>query len=106
MEFGEILKKTISDKTQEILDTSKAIWGNISNAIGGAVDGAKKWVSDRWSDISKTTSDTWDNVKKWTSDKWNDAKKSISDTADSIGTKVSTKWSEVKKKVHQMLGTM
>ncbi|MHB9679745.1 phage tail protein [Lactococcus lactis] len=94
--WGDI-KKTISDKTQEILDTSKAIWGNISNAIGGAVDGAKKWVSDRWSDISKTTSDTWDNVKKWTSDKWNDAKKSISDTADSIGTKVSTKWSEVKK---------
>lgn len=94
--WGDI-KKTISDKTQEILDTSKAIWGNISNAIGGAVDGAKKWVSDRWSDISKTTSDTWDNVKKWTSDKWNDAKKSISDTADSIGSKVSTKWSEVKK---------
>ncbi|PFG83937.1 phage tail protein [Lactococcus lactis] len=94
--WGDI-KKTISDKTQEILDTSKAIWGNISNAIGGAVDGAKKWVSDRWSDISKTTSDTWDNVKKWTSDKWNDAKKSISDTADSIGTKISTKWSEVKK---------
>lgn len=94
--WGDI-KKTISDKTQEILDTSKAIWGNISNAIGGAVDGAKKWVSDRWSDISKTTSDTWDNVKKWTSDKWNDAKKSISDTADSIGTKVSAKWSEVKK---------
>lgn len=94
--WGDI-KKTISDKTQEILDTSKAIWRNISNAIGGAVDGAKKWVSDRWSDISKTTSDTWDNVKKWTSDKWNDAKKSISDTADSIGTKVSTKWSEVKK---------
>lgn len=94
--WGDI-KKTISDKTQEILDTSKAIWGNISNVIGGAVDGAKKWVSDRWSDISKTTSDTWDNVKKWTSDKWNDAKKSISDTADSIGTKVSTKWSEVKK---------
>ncbi|XOW22296.1 phage tail protein [Lactococcus lactis] len=94
--WGDI-KKAISDKTQEILDTSKAIWGNISNAIGGAVDGAKKWVSDRWSDISKTTSDTWDNVKKWTSDKWNDAKKSISDTADSIGTKVSTKWSEVKK---------
>lgn len=94
--WGDI-KKTISDKTQEILDTSKAIWGNISNAIGGAGDGAKKWVSDRWSDISKTTSDTWDNVKKWTSDKWNDAKKSISDTADSIGTKVSTKWSEVKK---------
>ncbi|CDG04105.1 SLT domain protein [Lactococcus lactis] len=91
------IKKTISDKTQEILDTSKAIWGNISNAIGGAVDGAKKWVSDRWSDISKTTSDTWDNVKKWTSDKWNDAKKSISDTADSIGSKVSTKWSEIKK---------
>ena len=94
--WGDI-KKTISDKTQEILDTSKAIWGNISNAIGGAVDGAKKWVSDRWSDISKTTSDTWDNVKKWTSDKWNEAKKSVSDTADSIGTKVSTKWSEVKK---------
>lgn len=94
--WGDI-KKTISDKTQEILDTSKAIWGNISNAIGGAVDGAKKWVSDRWSDISKTTSDTWDNVKKWTSDKWNDAKKSIGDTADSIGTKISTKWSEVKK---------
>lgn len=94
--WGDI-KKTISDKTQEMLDTSKAIWGNISNAIGGAVDGAKKWVSDRWSDISKTTSDTWDNVKKWTSDKWNDAKKSISDTADSIGTKISTKWSEVKK---------
>lgn len=94
--WGDI-KKTISDKTQEILDTSKAIWGNISNAIGGAVDGAKKWVSDRWSDISKTTSDTWDNVKKWTSDKWNDAKKSISDTADSIGTKISTKWSEVKR---------
>lgn len=94
--WGDI-KKTISDKTQEILDTSKAIWGNISNAIGGAVDGAKKWVSDRWSDISKTTSDTWDNVKKWTSNKWNEAKKSVSDTADSIGTKVSTKWSEVKK---------
>lgn len=94
--WGDI-KKTISDKTQEILDTSKAIWGNISNAIGGAVDGAKKWVSDRWSEISKTTSDTWDNVKKWTSDKWNDAKKSINDTADSIGTKISTKWSEVKK---------
>lgn len=94
--WGDI-KKTISDKTQEILDTSKAIWGNISNAIGGAVDGAKKWVSDRWSDISKTTSDTWDNVKKWTSDKWNDAKKSIGDTADSIGTKVSTKWEEIKK---------
>ena len=94
--WGDI-KKTISDKTQEILDTSKAIWGNISNAIGGAVDGAKKWVSDRWSDISKTTSDTWDNVKKWTSDKWNDAKKSISDTADSIGTKISTKWDEIKK---------
>ncbi|KZK05454.1 hypothetical protein [Lactococcus cremoris] len=94
--WGDI-KKTISDKTQEILDTSKALWGNISDAIGGAVDGAKKWVSDRWSDISKTTSDTWDNVKKWTSDKWNDAKKTISDTADSIGTKVSAKWSEVKK---------
>ncbi|MEI3644895.1 phage tail protein [Lactococcus cremoris] len=94
--WGDI-KKTISDKTQEILDTSKAIWGNISDAIGGAVDGAKKWVGDRWSDISKTTSDTWDNVKKWTSDKWNDAKKTISDTADSIGTKVSAKWSEVKK---------
>ncbi|WP_461217035.1 phage tail protein [Lactococcus cremoris] len=94
--WGDI-KKTISDKTQEILDTSKALWGNISDAIGGAVDGAKKWVGDRWSDISKTTSDTWDNVKKWTSDKWNDAKKSISDTADSIGTKVSTKWEEIKK---------
>lgn len=94
--WGDI-KKTISDKTQEILDTSKALWGNISDAIGGAVDGAKKWVGDRWSDISKTTSDTWDNVKKWTSDKWNDAKKTISDTADSIGTKVSAKWSEVKK---------
>ncbi|GFO52883.1 hypothetical protein ikelab_21580 [Lactococcus garvieae] len=94
--WGDI-KKTISDKTQEILDTSKAIWGNISNAIGGAVDGAKKWVSDRWSDISKTTSDTWDNVKKWTSEKWNDAKKAVSDTADSIGSKVSTKWDEIKK---------
>lgn len=93
--WGDI-KKTISDKTQEILDTSKAIWGNISNAIGGAVDGAKKWVSDRWSDISKTTSDTWDNVKKWTSDKWNDTKTAVHSAADSIGSKVSSKWNEIK----------
>ena len=93
--WGDI-KKTISDKTQEILDTSKALWGNISDAIGGAVDGAKKWVGDRWSDISKTTSDTWDNVKKWTSDKWNDTKTAVHSAADSIGSKVSSKWNEIK----------
>ncbi|MEG1045923.1 MAG: phage tail protein [Carnobacterium sp.] len=93
--WGDI-KKTISDKTQEILDTSKAIWGNISNAIGGAVDGAKKWVSDRWSDISKTTSDAWDNVKNWTSSKWNDTKTAVHSVADSIGSKVSSKWNEIK----------
>ncbi len=91
------LKKSISDKTQEILDVSTELWGSVTNAIGSEVDNAKKLVSNTWSNISKITSDTWDNVKKWTSEKWNAAKKSISDVADSIGTKVSTKWNEVKK---------
>ncbi len=91
------LKKSISDKTQKILDVSTELWGGITNAIGSAVDNAKKLVSNTWSNISKITSDTWGNVKKWTSEKWNAAKKSVSDTAESIGNKVSTKWNEVKK---------
>lgn len=91
------LKKSISDKTQKILDVSTELWGGITNAIGSAVDNAKKLVSNTWSNISKITSDTWGNVKKWTSEKWNVAKKSVHDVADSVGTKVSTKWNEVKK---------
>jgi len=91
------LKKSISEKTQKILDVSTELWGSVTNAIGSAVDNAKKLVSNTWSNISKITSDTWDKVKNWTSEKWNAAKKSVHDTAESIGNKVSTKWNEVKK---------
>lgn len=89
------IKTTVSNKTQEVLNTSKEIWGKISTAIGGAVDGSKKWVGDRWSDISKGTSDTWNNVTNWTSDKWNGIKNSIGGAVDSSKKWVSDKWTDI-----------